>query len=80
MQPNPVPGLHHVTAIAGDPERNLAFYTEMSGLRFVKRTINHDDTSTYHFYYDDGRETPGTNTNTSQSYKDYRRNHPTRRR
>jgi len=61
MQPNAVPGLHHVTAIAGDPERNLEFYTGVLGLRFVKRTVNHDDTGTYHFYYGDGKGTPGTN-------------------
>lgn len=60
MQPNPVPGIHHVTAIAGDPERNLAFYTGVLGLRFVKRTVNHDDPETYHFYYGDGKGTPGT--------------------
>ena len=61
MQLNTVPGLHHVTAIAGDPERNLEFYTGTLGLRFVKRTVNHDDTGTYHFYYGDGMGTPGTN-------------------
>lgn len=60
MQPNPIAGLHHVTAIAGDPERNLRFYTDVLGLRFLKRTVNHDDTGTYHFYYGDGRGTPGT--------------------
>lgn len=62
MQPTTqVPGIHHVTAIAGDPTRNAAFYTETLGLRMVKRTVNHDDTSTYHFYYGDGEGTPGTN-------------------
>ncbi|WP_276274137.1 ring-cleaving dioxygenase [Haloarcula litorea] len=55
------PGLHHVTAIAGDPERNASFYVETLGLRFVKRTVNHDDTKTYHFYFGDGEGTPGTN-------------------
>ncbi|WP_423999011.1 ring-cleaving dioxygenase [Haloarcula salina] len=54
-------GLHHVTAIAGDPERNAEFYVETLGLRFVKRTVNHDDPGTYHFYYGDGEGTPGTN-------------------
>jgi glyoxalase family protein len=53
-------GLHHVTAIAGDPERNADFYVGTLGLRFVKRTVNHDDTGTYHFYFADRRGTPGT--------------------
>lgn len=55
------PGLHHVTAIAGDPQRNAEFYVETLGLRFVKKTVNHDDTYTYHFYFGDGDGTPGTN-------------------
>ncbi|MBX0294558.1 ring-cleaving dioxygenase [Haloarcula nitratireducens] len=56
-----IPGLHHVTAIAGDPQRNADFYVGTLGLRFVKRTVNHDDTGTYHFYFGDGEGTPGTN-------------------
>ena len=54
------PGIHHVTAIAGDPERNAEFYVGTLGLRLVKRTVNHDDTGTYHFYFGDGEGTPGT--------------------
>lgn len=54
------PGLHHVTAIAGDPQRNADFYVSVLGLRFVKRTVNHDDPWTYHFYFGDGEGTPGT--------------------
>ena len=53
-------GLHHVTAIASDPQRNLDFYVGLLGLRFVKRTVNFDDPGTYHFYFGDGRGTPGT--------------------
>lgn len=53
-------GIHHVTAIAGDPEQNAEFYVGTLGLRFVKRTVNHDDTDTYHFYFGDRRGTPGT--------------------
>ena len=56
----PVGGLHHVTAIASDPQPNLDFYVGLLGLRLVKRTINFDDPGTYHFYYGDGRGTPGT--------------------
>ena len=55
-----IPGLHHVTAIASDPQRNLDFYVGLLGLRFVKRTVNFDDPGTYHFYFGDGRGTPGT--------------------
>ena len=57
---NKIPGLHHVTAIASDPQRNLDFYVELLGLRFVKRTVNFDDPGTYHFYFGDRRGTPGT--------------------
>src|SRR5258705_6786799 len=55
-----IPGLHHVTAIASDPQRNLDFYVGLLGLRFVKRTVNFDDPGTYHFYFGDRRGTPGT--------------------
>jgi len=53
-------GIHHVTAVAGDPQANLDFYTGVLGLRFVKRTVNFDDTATYHLYYGDETGTPGT--------------------
>src|SRR5437764_4658636 len=58
--PMKVAGLHHVTAIASDPQRNLDFYVGLLGLRFVKRTVNFDDPGTYHFYFGDRRGTPGT--------------------
>jgi glyoxalase family protein len=53
-------GLHHVTAVASDPQRNLDFYTRVLGLRFVKRTVNFDDPGTYHFYFGDDTGSPGT--------------------
>jgi predicted esterase/catechol 2,3-dioxygenase-like lactoylglutathione lyase family enzyme len=53
-------GIHHVTAIASDPQRNLDFYAGLLGLRFVKRTVNFDDPQTYHFYYGDEVGTPGS--------------------
>ena len=56
----PIVGLHHVTAIASDPQRNLDFYTDVLGLRFVKRTVNFDDPGTYHFYFGDDAGSPGT--------------------
>ncbi len=55
-----MPGIHHVTAISGAPERNLDFYTRVLGLRLVKKTVNFDDPGTYHLYYGDERGTPGT--------------------
>lgn len=59
--PQPIPGLHHVTAIAGDPQQNKEFYTQVLGLRMVKKTVNHDSVTTYHLYYGDEEGTPGTN-------------------
>lgn len=55
-----IPGIHHVTAIASDPTTNLAFHTEVLGLRLVKRTVNFDDPGTYHLYFGDEVGTPGT--------------------
>ena len=46
-------GIHHVTAIAGDPQRNLDFYEGVLGLRLVKKTVNFDDPGTCHLYYGD---------------------------
>ncbi len=60
MPTQPIVGLHHVTAIASDPQANLDFYTEVLGLRFVKRTVNFDDPGTYHFYFGDDAGSPGT--------------------
>jgi glyoxalase family protein len=53
-------GIHHVTAVAGDPSENVRFYTDVLGLRLVKRTVNFDDTHTYHLYYGDETGSPGT--------------------
>jgi glyoxalase family protein len=53
-------GIHHVTAIAVDPQRNLDFYAGVLGLRLVKRTVNFDDPTTYHFYFGDAEGTPGS--------------------
>ena len=55
-----VHGIHHVTAIASDPQRNLDFYVGLLGLRFVKRTVNFDDPHTYHFYFGDESGSPGS--------------------
>jgi catechol 2,3-dioxygenase-like lactoylglutathione lyase family enzyme len=55
-----LPGIHHVTAIASDPQRNVEFYTQVLGLRLVKVTINYDDPASYHLYYGDALGRPGT--------------------
>ena len=56
----PIQGLHHITAVAGDPQANLDFYHRLLGQRLVKRTVNFDDPGTYHFYFGDEIGTPGT--------------------
>jgi catechol 2,3-dioxygenase-like lactoylglutathione lyase family enzyme len=53
-------GIHHVTAISGEPQRNADFYAGILGLRLVKKTVNFDDPETYHLYYGDGAGNPGT--------------------
>ena len=55
-----VHGIHHVTAIAGDPQANVDFYAGVLGLRLVKVTVNYDDPHTYHLYYGDEEGHPGT--------------------
>jgi glyoxalase family protein len=55
-----LPGIHHVTAIASDPQENVDFYGGLLGLRLVKKTVNFDDPGSYHLYYGDGVGTPGT--------------------
>src|SRR3954471_5510328 len=53
-------GLHHVTAIATSPQRNVNFYTRALGLRLVKQTVNFDAPDTYHLYYGDEAGTPSS--------------------
>jgi glyoxalase family protein len=53
-------GIHHVTAITSDPQRNIDFYSNYLGLRFVKLTVNQDDPTSYHLYYGDELGRPGT--------------------
>jgi glyoxalase family protein len=55
-----ISGIHHITAIAGDPQKNLDFYAGVLGLRLVKLTVNYDDPGTYHLYYGDYSGHPGT--------------------
>jgi glyoxalase family protein len=53
-------GLHHVTAIADDPQANVDFYTQVLGLRLVKQTVNFDAPDTYHLYYGDEAGRPSS--------------------
>lgn len=55
-----VTGIHHITAIAGDPQENIDFYIGTLGLRLVKRSINQDAPDTYHLFFADGVGNPGT--------------------
>lgn len=57
---NQLLGLHHITAIAGNAKRNYDFYTNVMGLRLVKKTVNFDDPGTYHFYFGNEVGSPGT--------------------
>ncbi|WP_336959033.1 ring-cleaving dioxygenase [Chryseobacterium contaminans] len=57
---NRILGLHHITAIADNAKRNLDFYTQVLGVRMVKKTVNFDDPGTYHFYFGNETGTPGT--------------------
>jgi glyoxalase family protein len=53
-------GIHHLTAVTANAPANHAFYTQVLGLRLVKKTVNQDDVSAYHLFYADGRGSPGT--------------------
>jgi len=59
MSMTKVRGIHHVSTIASDPQRNIDFFAGLLGLRLVKRTVNFDDPETYHLYYGDEVGTPG---------------------
>lgn len=53
-------GIHHVTAITRDPQKNIDFYSNDLGLRLVKLTVNQDDPTSYHLYFGDEAGRPGT--------------------
>lgn len=57
---NAIQGIHHITAIARDPQQNVWFYQTVLGQRLVKQTVNFDDPGTYHLYYGDAVGSPGT--------------------
>jgi glyoxalase family protein len=53
-------GIHHVTAVTADIRANKRFYTDVLGMRLVKRSVNQDDVRAYHLFYADAVGTPGT--------------------
>jgi glyoxalase family protein len=53
-------GIHHLTAISADAPGNVRFYSQVLGLRLVKKTVNQDDVSAYHLFYADAQGSPGT--------------------
>ncbi|MFC4559963.1 ring-cleaving dioxygenase [Virgibacillus kekensis] len=53
-------GIHHVSAITANAKNNYQFYTDVLGMRLVKKTINQDDPSVYHLFYADEIGNPGT--------------------
>jgi glyoxalase family protein len=53
-------GIHHLTAVSADAPGNLRFYTQVLGLRLIKKTVNQDDVSAYHLFYGDGLASPGS--------------------
>ncbi|SEB53855.1 ring-cleaving dioxygenase [Paenibacillus sp. GP183] len=55
-----VKGIHHLSAMTGNAADNFKFYTEVLGMRLVKKTVNQDDTTAYHLFYGDERGNPGT--------------------
>jgi glyoxalase family protein len=57
---DPIKGLHHVTAVTRDAQRNVDFYRNVLGQRFVKKTVNFDVPDTYHLYFSDETGTPGS--------------------
>ncbi|MTI86877.1 MAG: ring-cleaving dioxygenase [Balneolaceae bacterium] len=53
-------GIHHITVLAGNPKRNAQFYTEVLGMRLVKKSVNQDDPGTYHLFYGNQAAEPGS--------------------
>lgn len=53
-------GIHHVSAITANAEKNFDFFTRILGMRLVKKSVNQDNTSSYHLFYADAVGTPGT--------------------
>jgi glyoxalase family protein len=60
MSDDALQGIHHVSAVTGQAEANVRFYTQVLGLRLVTKTVNQDDPSSYHLFYGDETGSPGT--------------------
>lgn len=57
---NELKGIHHVTAITSSAEKNYDFFTNVLGMRLVKKTVNQDDIQTYHLFFADDKGSAGT--------------------
>ena len=57
---NQLKGIHHITAITSSAEKNYEFFTNVLGMRLVKKTVNQDDIQTYHLFFADDKGSPGT--------------------
>ena len=57
---NELKGIHHVTAITSNAEKNYEFFTYVLGMRLVKKTVNQDDIQTYHLFFADDTGSAGT--------------------
>ncbi len=55
-----IQGIHHITAISGNINKNIRFYTEILGLQFIKKTVNYDSPDTWHLYFGSSPQNPGT--------------------
>ncbi len=53
-------GIHHITAITGDAQKNVDFYAGVLGLRLVKKTVNQDDPTVYHLFFADEKGSAGS--------------------
>src|SRR3954463_3069370 len=53
-------GMHHITMITADAQKNVEFYADVLGLRLVKKTVNFDAPEAYHLYFGDEQGSPGS--------------------
>src|SRR5690625_1297325 len=53
-------GIHHITVLSGDAQRNADFYVKSLGMRLVKKSVNQDDPGTYHLFYGNANGSPGS--------------------
>jgi glyoxalase family protein len=53
-------GIHHITAITGDAQKNVDFYAGVMGFRLVKKTVNQDDPTVYHLFFADEKGDAGS--------------------